>query len=109
MTKRIVSPAPDGGWTYVIQARPDGPIKIGRTKDIHARLQSLAGSSPAELELLFLYPGMDLEKDLHENFSTWRLHGEWFTPEILAQHPALFGGLERRIDAAGRADNLEWQ
>ena len=66
---------------YFIQAEIIGRIKIGCTKaeKIGIRLKSLQVGSPVKLELLAVMDGgKRTERLLHERFSAYRVHGEWF-------------------------------
>lgn len=75
--------------------RADGPlltyfikcgdaVKIGRTRNVSARLCDLQTSNSTQLELL----GVTFESEdaMHSRFARYRLRGEWFTlsPEIEA-------------------------
>lgn len=67
-----------GGLTYFIQAG-DGPVKIGSTHgDPNRRLKELQTGSSEPLRLLGTLDGAEWERELHERFAEWRLHGEWF-------------------------------
>jgi hypothetical protein len=56
-----------------------GKIKIGCTKDIYRRLESLQTSCPTEVNLLFLIDGgTEMESILHNKFKAHYSHGEWF-------------------------------
>lgn len=57
----------------------NGPIKIGKAKNISNRMKTLQTSVPHKLKLLGVMGGCDgLEKSLHRKFSSLRLEGEWF-------------------------------
>jgi len=74
------------GFIYFIQGECGGPIKIGYTTDLKARLKTLQTGYPDRLELLFAFPGNpEDEKKTHERYGEYRLQGEWFrpTPELL--------------------------
>lgn len=58
-------------------------MKIGRSKDVLKRSQSLQTGCPYPLLQLWRLwvPGMsvsDLERDLHEQFKRYHIHHEWF-------------------------------
>ncbi len=54
-------------------------IKIGRAKDVKARLRSLQAMSPVPLKLLWSQPGgARIELQYHHKFKDCRAHGEWF-------------------------------
>jgi hypothetical protein len=74
------------GWTYFIQAKEGGLIKIGYTsKHPEIRLRDLQIGSPQELTILATIPG-NVETSLHRLFANWRQHGEWFQacPELVS-------------------------
>jgi len=87
------------GFVYSIQGESGGPIKIGYTQDIKARLSSIQTGHPDILVLLACFPGNTKdERKLHEKFDAFRLRGEWFKPsefilkqieEIREKHKAL--------------------
>lgn len=57
----------------------NGPIKIGKAKNITARMSGLQTGSPHKLELMGVMRGSrGLEHKLHDKFSSLRLSGEWF-------------------------------
>lgn len=72
----------DLGWVYFVQCRTTGLIKIGTTKrDPEKRLATLQTGCPTELRLLgTLRGGEPRESRLHEDFSDYRVRGEWFRP-----------------------------
>ncbi len=67
-------------FTYFIQRQDGGPIKIGITDNIAKRLIGLQCGSPVALVCLGFIAG-DREKELHGQFQSLRLSGEWFQPE----------------------------
>ncbi len=68
-------------WTYFLQAGEVGPIKIGSTRNLTARLDALTNMSPVPLRLLGLIRGGKAERLCHARFAAFRLHGKWFVPE----------------------------
>lgn len=71
---------------YFIEAGPGGPIKIGVTDDLSARLKQLDTGCPFELSVLATFPGTEIhEAALHAKFSHLLLKGEWFAsaPELV--------------------------
>lgn len=71
---------------YFVQA--GDAVKIGMSKDIPKRLRTLRTMSPLPLELLGAVPGgRQEEAELHREWATQRLHGEWFraAPELLGR------------------------
>jgi hypothetical protein len=72
----------EGDCVYMIQQGADGPIKIGFSSDIRARISGLQTANPYPLRLLKTIPGNELlERKLHSRFAKHRLVGEWFKPE----------------------------
>ncbi len=59
-------------------------IKIGSARSPRARLQSLQGSCPYKLKLMWSFPDPNrkLEKEWHERFKHLRVRGEWFKSEL---------------------------
>lgn len=88
---RVPSPSdpevrPARPWvTYFLRLGTEGPIKIGRTFDVAARVKKLQTGAPERLTVLRVLAG-DFEVQLHQRFADSRGHGEWFspTPELLA-------------------------
>lgn len=83
------TPLPAGSYVYVIGRRgTEGPVKIGTTTDLPARLMSLRSGKGAicpedmptvDLEVLHFHPGgRTLERELHERYAHSRIIGEWF-------------------------------
>jgi len=72
-----------GSQVYFVQRGhdPDGPIKIGSSKNPRKRIQQLQTSSAEPLVLLARCDGSGaLEREYHKRFSSDRLNGEWFRP-----------------------------
>jgi hypothetical protein len=64
---------------YFIGETDRGPVKIGYARDLWARVRAIQNSCPVKLDLLAaLTGGRSLEREYHERFKQWRLHGEWF-------------------------------
>lgn len=56
-----------------------GPVKIGTTVNLAARLKKLQTGNPTKLKVLVcIEGGADLEALYHARFEPHRLHGEWF-------------------------------
>lgn len=83
---------------YVIEDEATRLIKIGISKHPRHRLRDLARDTKHSLRLMFVLPGDDrLERELHQQFAVYRVHGEWFH-----QSPALhawFDELRRQLPA----------
>lgn len=64
-----------------------GPIKIGFTRDLDARLKRLQMNSPVRLRVLAaVFATRDDEVETHRVFKKWRVHGEWFKRDIVMYH-----------------------
>lgn len=73
-------------FIYFIQAGANGAIKIGRTDDVYARLDTLQTANAEELRLLLFIDGdRALETTFHAHFVKDHIRGEWFrpSPELL--------------------------
>jgi len=74
------------GIYLIAAATGRAPTKIGSTrkKSVAQRLRELQVGSPVVLKIFHVFkfpPNSDLrriETVIHENFSSYRLHGEWF-------------------------------
>jgi hypothetical protein len=67
------------GYVYVI--RNDGYYKIGRAKDLDRRFLELSSATPNTLDVVHAVKVSDYcraEIFLHNRFSTFRMHREWF-------------------------------
>jgi len=70
------------GRIYFIQRGTDGPIKIGFSTNLQARLRTLQTANTDELILLYSEAGMELhEARLHTRFKRHHITGEWFRPD----------------------------
>ena len=86
--RRRTNPAPSVAGVYFVQAGTNGPVKIGRARDISTRLADLQVANHEPLRLLgFIRTDRDSfrrERDVHALFKdSWR-GGEWFefSPEL---------------------------
>lgn len=77
---------------YFIQAGEGGPIKIGLTRDLRARLYRMKVECPYELLVLHTVKeaSLEIEQNLHTQFSDFRVRGEWFYA-----HPTLVKYIQR--------------
>ncbi|OYW50764.1 MAG: hypothetical protein B7Y36_18670 [Novosphingobium sp. 28-62-57] len=67
-----------GNWVYFIGANK-GPIKIGTTVNLPARLKKLQTGSAMRLRVLACIEGTaELEAAYHARFADLRVNGEWF-------------------------------
>jgi hypothetical protein len=76
------------GVVYFIQSGEAGPIKIGYTKALGARLSELRAFAPDALRVLAAVPGdHGFERHYHFTFEDDRTQGEWFapSPRLLAE------------------------
>lgn len=79
--------------TYVVQRGDDGPVKIGRARDLTKRMESLQTGCAESLSVLRTIRG-DHEKVLHAACAPFRLRGEWFAPS-----PEFFAALGRAVES----------
>jgi len=68
--------------------RPDGPIKIGYTKDPKKRIKYLGKFLPWGLELIHTLPGsLEEERQIHKRLRNFRIFDsagrEWFNADCL--------------------------
>lgn len=74
---------PRGARVYFVQGVDGGPIKIGTSRDVGARIADLQCASPVRLRLLGSVPGdATLERRLHRRLAHHRVHGEWFADTV---------------------------
>jgi hypothetical protein len=66
-----------GTVTYFIQRVPNGPVKIGRTDNVRQRLDQLQTASAEQLVIRGVIKS-NREKQLHKQFASKRMVGEWF-------------------------------
>ena len=63
---------------YFVQSEIGGPFKIGTTTNVDFRLRRMQACCPFPLRVLHVVPGgPSLERELHNTFAPFRLHGEW--------------------------------
>lgn len=75
------APTDPGCFVYFAQAVSGGPIKIGVSRDISARLATLQTGSPLILRILGFQEGSRaIEAALHRRFAAHHVHNEWFEP-----------------------------
>ena len=69
---------------YILQNENGGPIKIGQTDDVTARIAQLQTGNPYRLILRRYCPEMPCgtEAMLHRKYAQFNLHGEWFDESI---------------------------
>ena len=66
---------------YFIQAANGGPIKIGKATNPISRMRELQTSFYEQFRIVGIIKlDYTIEADIHEEFSEFRLRGEWFAP-----------------------------
>ncbi len=78
-----IAPWPTCRGVYFVSS--DGHyVKIGKARNIDARLRRLQVGVPQPLKLLAFVRGGDLqdERELHRTFGHLRTRGEWFEPDV---------------------------
>jgi len=70
---------------YFIQSVTGGPVKIGVARNPEERLKQHQTGSPFPLRIIKTIKRVSpkYESELHKRFSSFRLHGEWFSETIL--------------------------
>lgn len=63
--------------TYLMKNTETGLLKIGKSSNIKARIDSIECGAGAKIKLLYVIDG-DVEKLLHDMFSQYKKHREWF-------------------------------
>ena len=64
---------------YLIREGLTGPVKIGTAQNIEQRLSALQTGNPRELHLIGILPeGHKQEQELHTQFASCHIRGEWF-------------------------------
>lgn len=85
------------GWlkgnVYFLQCNTTGRIKIGFSKDIKRRIDSIIGSSPTnDFTLLGVLKnvGIGVEKHIHSLMKEYRHHFEWYNDVEIIKELAVF-------------------
>ncbi len=99
---RVFGPAadessePPESLVYFIQCGDHGPVKIGFTRSLGARIGQLQRDQSERLRVLAATPGtFQTERTTHARFAHLRIDGEWFRPEPeLLAHIASFSHAE---------------
>jgi len=70
---------------YFMQPVSGGLVKIGAAGNVEQRLKQHQCGSADLLAIVKVIESVPIlfEKELHEQFSEYRQHGEWFLPEVL--------------------------
>lgn len=67
------------GSIYFIRNRQTDAIKVGHSRDVGRRLQTLQVGNSARLELIgCVAAAIEIEPHIHQQFLDGRLSGEWF-------------------------------
>jgi len=111
--QRSMTDCADGSCVvYFVQESSIKAVKIGTTKNLKNRLDTLRVNSPHEINVLGHVPGDErLEKYLHNLFRESHIRGEWHRPsdellsciEELKRGPLLLSDAERSLVEEGVA------
>ena len=74
------------GFVYYIQEEGTKRVKIGWAWDVKDRLQTLQCGNSKDLLILKTIKTKkpwELEKQLHDRFSQFRIRGEWFSSDVI--------------------------
>jgi hypothetical protein len=76
-------------YIYVIAASPEGPVKIGHSRQPEKRLKQLQTGHSEKLilfhkEPILLESARNAEQDIHAQIGYRRKVGEWFTVSVEA-------------------------
>jgi hypothetical protein len=86
---------------YLIKSLNEGVYKIGVSKSPTKRLQEIQTGNPAPVEILHLYEtkyAYKIETALHNRYSHYNTHGEWF--ELSIKEEISF------MDTCGKIENM---
>ena len=79
-------PEPDD--LYFVQCRVTGSVKVGRSRNVQARIAQLQTGCPQPLRVILLGVGMGhRERGIHRLLRRYRTSGEWFTEDSLGHVP----------------------
>lgn len=90
------------GFVYFVKS--SGQIKIGFSKDAIKRVIALRTGSAEAIELLGTIPAtLQIERFIHWQFRSFRIHGEWFRAD-----PELVSFIERNlVENKGCPNNIK--
>lgn len=77
-------------YCYVISANKF--VKIGYTRDIPSRMESIQTGCPFQVKLIICFSYLteaaarEQEKSLHFRFKPFHIHGEWFKKHHVIKH-----------------------
>lgn len=81
---------------YFIQCGVNGPVKVGRSKNVRKRMGDMQIAVPYTLHYRIGLGVVEyelskrIEKLIHEQFWSLNIRGEWFKPEILSEASKAF-------------------
>lgn len=85
------------GYVYFIFVS-SGKVKIGFSKNPHSRIRSLQTAIESEIRSIMIVPGtLHEEQELHAQFFTERIRGEWFEATQRIVNVALNSALAGRV------------
>lgn len=93
---------PNPGYVYVLQMEGHDYYKIGRTSNPDRRIRQIRPQMPARLKVVFAHRVSDChfwESQLHFDYKSKRLNGEWFLLDSLDL---------QRIETRLLASQAEW-
>ena len=73
---------------YLIKSLNEGIYKIGVSKNPNKRLKEVQTGNPAPVEIIQLYESeiaYKIETALHNRYSHYNTHGEWFELSIMEE------------------------
>ena len=90
-------------YTYVISTDNKEFVKIGFTRDMYCRFQSIRSASPLTMKLEGYFSG-DIEKKLLKKYKAYNVRSEWFRYDVLAllKLEVGFTPLEHSLDITNR-------
>jgi hypothetical protein len=74
----VAGPRQPTGHTYVIAYPSAGVVKIGQAVYYAERVEQVRNMSPVTTETLFVFVGLQHERELHNRFAHLRTRGEFF-------------------------------
>jgi hypothetical protein len=74
-------------FLYIMTEGPDGPVKIGRSKNPWARIHDLQIGNPRPISVAATWrmtrnDAIEAERMLHEELDMVQLEGEWFNFDV---------------------------
>lgn len=95
---------------YLIKSLNEGVYKIGVSKNPNKRLNDLQTGNPSPIKILYLYESKNaykIEKVLHNRYSHFNTHLEWFELSIKEEVTFLetCGSIEQSLDALKKLGN----